>query len=384
MILLLGELGASALEVGLAYSFGYLLIPLRIVAVMFIPYLGYKRQVIWSWGSRTALLLVPIGLSIAAPTTPSPWMVWLLVGSFFIFCTFRAVGCSSFFPWMYELLPERVTGKFFSMDQFAINTAGVIVLSLSSLLFSVFSNYNAFLVIYSLAILASVGAIFSALRIPNVENPLVDTKKISQDCLKLILSPSDFRFYLIILMAWFFVWIPYTPFKIYYLSEVVKVDESVIVIYMALQYLGSIIMAWLMKSWVDRMGVRPFFIGALFICVISKVYWSFIIMGNQAFLYGVVLLFFINGASLAMWQIAHHKYGGQLFKKKERAVGIALLNAIVGVVGGVSPIIWGFFLRVQSGAGLNENVFFVYFLVAAIVMIILFVPLFQVKETPKL
>lgn len=381
MILLLSELGASAFQVGLAYSFGYLLIPLRVVSVALIPRLGYKCQVVLSWLTRTLLLLVPIGIALEAPSSSGGWMIWAMIGSFFIFCILRAVGCSSFFPWMYELLPERVTGRYFSMDQFAINIAGVIVLLFSSVLFYFFDNYDAFLMIYSVAMLASFGAIFSAFKIPSVKSPNVDVGRVMKGCKRLLKGRSAFKYYLLVLMIWFFVGIPYIPFKIYYLSEVVGVDEGVVVIYMAVQYMGSIVMAWYMRGWVDHVGVRPFMLGSLLTCVVGKVYWFYMVLGWGMLLDWVVGLFFLNGISMTMWQIAHHKYAPQLFIKRDRALGVALLNASVGVVGGIAPIVWGYFLGRGGMMALNEYVFLVYFFVAAVVMSGLLIPFSFIRES---
>jgi len=81
MVLLAEKLHASTLQVGLATSFVFLLLPLQILATTSLPRLGYQRQMVSAWILRALFLGVPLALAVAAPATPAPWMSSLLVAS---------------------------------------------------------------------------------------------------------------------------------------------------------------------------------------------------------------------------------------------------------------------------------------------------------------
>src|SRR5690554_4619444 len=91
MVLLLQALGATTFQVGLTYSFVFLLLPIQVVATALLPILGYRRQLMLAWGTRTVFLAIPIALAILAPDNPPRWMPGLVVFSMFAFSFFRAI-----------------------------------------------------------------------------------------------------------------------------------------------------------------------------------------------------------------------------------------------------------------------------------------------------
>ncbi|MCC5022112.1 MAG: hypothetical protein J6386_04590 [Candidatus Synoicihabitans palmerolidicus] len=91
------ELGASAVQVGLAYSFVCILTPIQILATALLPRFGYgyKRVMLGGWAARSVFLALPVWLAIVAPRWGvQPWMAPALVGSVFWFGFFRTIGAA--------------------------------------------------------------------------------------------------------------------------------------------------------------------------------------------------------------------------------------------------------------------------------------------------
>src|SRR4051812_18609231 len=83
MVLFAGELGATSFQVGLAYSFVFLLTPVQVAATALLPRYGFKRVALGGWGARSFFLAIPIVLAALTPTTPRPWMIHTLIWSVF-------------------------------------------------------------------------------------------------------------------------------------------------------------------------------------------------------------------------------------------------------------------------------------------------------------
>ena len=67
MVLFAERLGASSLQVGLAYSFVFLLTPLQVLATALLPRYGIKRLTMRGWAARSLFLVCPLGLALLAP-----------------------------------------------------------------------------------------------------------------------------------------------------------------------------------------------------------------------------------------------------------------------------------------------------------------------------
>ena len=125
MVLFAEALGASALQVGLASSFLYLVLPVQVLATASLARLGYKRQMVMGWWIRALFLLVPLGLALYAPQPPASWMADLFVASVLGFCLLRAFGTAAHLPWMAAILPVEVRGRFFATDHMLTSGLGV-------------------------------------------------------------------------------------------------------------------------------------------------------------------------------------------------------------------------------------------------------------------
>ena len=117
LVLLAGQLGASSFEVGLIYSFVFLLLPVQILATSTLPRFGYRKQIIFAWLTRGVFLAIPVFLAFLAPEEPRRWMVYALILSAFGFSLFRTLGSCAIMPLLYAKLPEEVRGRYFSTDQ---------------------------------------------------------------------------------------------------------------------------------------------------------------------------------------------------------------------------------------------------------------------------
>lgn len=112
MVLFAEELGATPFQVGLAYSFVFVLTPLQIVSTALLPRFGFKALMLGGWRTRSFFLGVPVLLAVLAMRGVQSWMLGAMIWSVFFFCVFRSIGAASGTSWFYAILPEGVRGRY--------------------------------------------------------------------------------------------------------------------------------------------------------------------------------------------------------------------------------------------------------------------------------
>lgn len=369
LVLLAGELGASAFEVGLLYAFFFLLLPVQVLATWFLPLLGYKLQVVIGWSLRGAVLLIPFWLALRSPVEPERWMVQALLVSSFFFAIFRAIGSCGIMPWLYGLIPDELRGKYFATDQVLTGIAGLLTLVLSAAVFAWLPVYDAFAWQYGYAMLGSVIAVGFLIRMPGIPSPQkTSAARIFTQTPKLCLQAGGFRRYLWFMITSSLVVTGLVPFMAYYLSVEVELNSQTILIYTAFQYGGAIIGSQLVRRRIDRLGAGPVFRVAIVLKMLVLLFWFVMVSGHHGLSSWLPLVYLVFGMATSNWAIANLKYLPSVCETEERALSVSVHSSVVGVLGGIAPMVWGLFIRQSDGApGVNSSAFGIYFVVAMVI-----------------
>lgn len=389
MVLFAERLGASSLQVGLAYSFVFLLTPLQIVATALLPHLGFKRVAMRGWAARSVFLMVPLALAIRAPNHPQAWMVQALIWSVFFFSFFRTIGAAALTTWFFGFLPASIRGRYFGSDQMISGIAGVGTLVSSAALFAFLPLYTALLIQYGIAFTGSIFSYSAMGRLPDIERPVsISLWSVLRDTPRHLFAPSHFRHYLW-LAAWYAVTMTsIPPFAAYYLKVSAHLSAGRIMLFEVLRYTGVIVGAWLIRRRVDVTGAKPFFLLALVLSAGVGVLWLLYLhgwLGSNLVLFGV---YFLLGVGAVCWSVANLNYLPKVVPVEERALLVSIYGAITACLGGCAPILWGLFLKSSGpdGApGINDTVFvwFFVFVVLSVSALSMFMArLHEDKTTP--
>jgi MFS family permease len=374
LVLLAGQLGASSLEVGIIYAFVFLLLPLQILATSTLPRFGYKRQLMAAWGARGLFLLFPLWLAFLAPEEPARWMVYLLIGSTFCFALFRALGSCAVMPLVYAILPERIRGRYFSTDQAVTGISGILTLVLCSLLFRFLPIYDAFFWQYTYAV---VGVFLTLYYLGKVKDPPppeeTSLREITTETPRVCISPSPFRQYLLFMLTSAAVGTAFVPLQAYYLKVEANLGIDRILFYTAIQYMGAILGTLIIRNRIDRVGVKPVFRFALLTGACIATYWFFLITGTEWLLGFLPLAYFAFGIQSSQWITAHLKYMPRVCDDRKQALHVSVHSSVIGIIGGLAPIFWGFMVKLpSSNPGVRLDLFAVYFLCLLAVHLTLF------------
>jgi MFS family permease len=116
LVLYAKSLGASATWLGVLAGLTPLLNLCQIPAAHWIPRFGYKRFVLAGWSARSALIFLVAALPLLSQVSPTV-RLWILTALIFLFSLLRGISAGAWLPWITELIPEGLRGRFLSRDQ---------------------------------------------------------------------------------------------------------------------------------------------------------------------------------------------------------------------------------------------------------------------------
>lgn len=374
MVLFAEQLGATPFQVGLAYSFVFVLTPVQILSTALLPRYGFKAVMLGGWRTRSFFLAVPAVLAFLALRGEQPWMVHALVWSVFFFCLFRSIGAASGVSWFYAILPAHLRGRYFASDQFASAVASVGTLLLCAASFAFLPPYWALLAQYLFSLAGSTISYFSLKKLPDGERPAaISLRTVIRDTPGHLFARTTFSRYVWLMVAGAVLATPIPPFCAYFLKVGAKLSTAQIMVFEVSRYAGVMVAAWLIRRRIDETGARPFFLLALGLYATAGVYWWFYLQNGFGGIVGVFAVYFLVGLSAATWAISNLNYLPKLVSSSERTLAVSIHGAVTALLGGLSPILWGLLLKSEGGAarGLDVGVFQWFFCSVAVGAVVL-------------
>lgn len=346
MVLFVHWLGGTSRQVGLAYSFIFILTPVQILSTALLPRYGFRRVMLSGWAARGLFVAIPVVLALLAPHFTGSWASNALVGCVFFFCLLRAIGQSAFAPWIYSLLPGDASGRYFAADQYVSGIGGAITLLVCVALFACWPMQQALFAAYIIALTGSAVSYFALRRMPDGEKPSkTSVKEIVRDMPRHMLRPSLFREYLWLSVLFAVIATPIPPFSAYYLQAVLRFPEGRIMAFEVCRYLGVILAAGVMQTRIERHGAKPFLVGAAFAHAVIAGYWWFALRGEWTNLFGLGAAYFMVGASTAALIAANLNYLAKITPAEDRTLMVSVHGAVIACFGGLAAAILGFLLK---------------------------------------
>ncbi len=383
-VLFMAYLGADSFQTGLVYGWTLLLTPVQVFATMLLPSMGFKRLTLAGWGARSWFLIVPLLLALAAtPGAPVPWMIHAMVVAMFFYSLSRSVGAAAITTWMQALVPEKIRGRYWASDQIMAGTAAVGVLLVSSVLFAILPAKWAFFAQYAISMAGAYLALRCLRTFPDIERPrIMSFAKIRAETPRHLFAPSAFRTYLWLAILYFIVTTPIVPFGAYFLKNSAHLGVSAIMGLTILQYVGTIAGNWFMRSRIDQTGAKPFFRLSFVLFSVIAAGWLHCLRMPGAAGWVMPGLFFLLGAASGMFTAANVSYLAKIIPENDRALPVSLHGALTAFLGGLSPALWGLFLKPADGAAvaISPLAFQIFFLVTLLGVLALVLMVSRIEE----
>ena len=133
MILYLKSLGASATVLGLLTALTPLLTIVQIPAARFFAGIGYRKFFFRGWSSRTLLVFMVAGVPLIA-SAHDQTKIALILFLLFFFNLLRGISSGAWLPWLTDLIPADVRGRFLSRDQIFLHVGSLLAMLVSAVL----------------------------------------------------------------------------------------------------------------------------------------------------------------------------------------------------------------------------------------------------------
>lgn len=375
-VLFMEYLGANSFQTGLVFAWTLLLTPVQVFATLLLPRFGFKRLTLAGWGTRSWFLLAPLALSLLATQTPVLWMIYSMMAAMFLYSVSRSMGAAAITTWLQALVPMGIRGRYWASDQIMGGTAAVGTLLVCAGMFAFLPARWAFFGQYVISILGAWLALRCLRTLPDIDRPAVMSwGKMKSDTPRHIFGRSPFRPYLWLAILFYVVTVPIAPFSAYFLKATAGLSVVSVMIYTLLQYGGVICGNWFMRSRLDRTGAKPFFRLAFALFALISIGWLICLRWTSVTSWLMPVVFVMLGAGTGMFTAANVSYLTSILPPADRALPVSLHGALTLFLGGLSPVVWGLFLKGDGPVpALDLGVFrwfFIFTLTGALLLMLL-------------
>ena len=365
MVLYAKSLGASATLLGVLASLMPLLTIFQIPAAHHIPRFGYRRFFLAGWSLRNVCVFAVTLIPLCAFLGPG-WKLVLLLGFQLLFNFLRGVASGAWFPWITELLPEKLRARYLSREQRLIQAGCLLALAVSGLVLQRDSTPWEFSVVFLISALGGATSLFFLNRIPDVDAHAL-ARSGTPVPWRAIIGHSPFRRLLGFNLLYTFAFGSVPIFTVSYLKARAGFGENQILLFSAVGFLTGSLALPTLGSWLDRIGPKPMLYLALTSLLAALGVWS-ALAGNllSATSVAVAAVFAFGGVAGSASGLTIARLQMDTMPAMGRSHFFAMFTVINMLCLGVTPIFWGICIDAlatlkHTALGFEWNRYSVYF-----------------------
>jgi MFS family permease len=349
MILFFKGLGASATVLGIVAALPPLLTVLQIPAAQFVEQVGYRAFVLRGWTIRSVFIL---GMAIVAAlpdrigiTTRIALMLFLL----FVFNTSRGISLCGFLPWITQLIPESVRGRFISRDQMSSALAMLGTMMFTAFFLSKAREKIGFEGVFLASFVAAVVSLVFLRRIPDV--PVAQKPHESGGVpWKEMLRHAPFLKLLVYNVAVASAMAAAGVFWVPLLRDYCRATDGQILGVAALWCAVAAVSLWLSGRVIDRVGSRPLLALAGICLVLHYASWGSLAAGILPFnIWSILWIQSTAGVGVSVFNMANTRLAMATVPETGRSHFFALFSVVNSLTLGFVPIAWGVLLDSLQG-----------------------------------
>jgi MFS family permease len=351
------SLGASSTVLGIIAAFTPLMTVFQLPAAQHLERYGYRRFVLMGWGTRTVLIFVVTAIPLAGFLDNTSKLAALLMVLFF-FNLLRGISSAAWMPWITQLIPEHVRGRFLSIDQFFMYGGCLASLLASALVMAGRVEPWEYALVFLISALGGTVSLGFIKRIPEV---LADeaTRRGSQNVpWGEMLAYPPFRELLIFNLIYATVLGSLGVFTVEFLRDFSHFDVGRVLYLSAFSFVGALVALPFCGPVVDATGSKPLMrvATAMFAIVIAA--WSLIAANVlPCSLALVAALNFLAGVASANFNLANVRITMATMPEMGRNHFFALFTVIASLGLGGAPVGWGMILDAMGSYEAVTGVF---------------------------
>jgi MFS family permease len=368
LILYAKSLGAPATVLGIITAMMPLLNMLQVPAAHWIPRFGYRRFVLAGWSSRTMLIVAIAVTPLLTGFTGEGTRLALLLGCLLVFNALRGATAGAWMPWMSDIIPEAVRGRFLSREQVFSAIGGLVaVLVSAAVLLGERPAPWQFASVFAISAIAAIVSLVYIRRIPDCDAPDRLARSGRRVPWKQMASWPPFRRLVGFNLAWVAVLGGMPTFTVAYLRGTVGFSDSLVLVTTAVAVLAALGTSLVLSRFVDRTAGPGHLRACVAVLAMTLAGWWAIAAGVlPASLAVIVPLQALTGAFSSAFIIGNNRLAMATFPLMGRNHFFAMFAVITSLGLGLSPILWGLLLDAIGGfeashAGVGWNRYSIYF-----------------------
>jgi len=349
MILFFKHLGASATILGIVIALPSLLNILQIPAAPLVDKVGYRAFVLRGWTTRCFIIL---GMAVVAflpgkidRTTRIGLLLFLLFG----YNASRGFSVCGFLPWITQLIPESLRGRYLSRDQMSTALALLGTMAGTAWFVKHTDGTTAFGWMFVVGFLGGMVSLWFLARMPDTPVPAQSRSKGPVPWKAMALHPPFFRllvYNIVIVIALAGSGVCWVPL----LRDIHGFEDWQFLAMMALYSAGAAVTLLGFGALADRVGSKPLLAASGIILVAHFTLWAAIAAGVVApTVWVVVLLQMSSALGSALLTLPNTRLLMAVVPEMGRSHFFALFSVVTSLTAGIFPVLWG--LVVDSLAG---------------------------------
>jgi MFS family permease len=338
------SLGASSTVLGIIAAFTPLMTVFQLPAAQHLERYGYRQFVLMGWGTRTVLIFVVAAIPLAGFLDETSKLAALLA-VLFLFNLLRGISSAAWMPWIAQLIPESVRGRFLSIDQFFMYGGCLVSLLASALVMAGPVQSWEYALVFLISALGGTISLGFIKRIPEVEADEVTRRNSENVPWREMLAFPPFRELLVFNLIYATVLGSLGVFTVEFLRDFSYFDVGSVLYLSAFSFVGALVALPFCGPVVDATGSKPLMRVATVMFALVIVAWSLIAAGVvRCSLALVAALNFLAGAASANFNLANVRITMATMPEMGRNHFFALFTVITSLGLGGAPVAWGLVL----------------------------------------
>ena len=349
-IFFLDELGLDKARIGILLSlipFAGVVAPL---AATWVGRSGLKRTFIVFWAIRKVvfalILLVPLILVRWGANATFVWVAGIVMA--FSLC--RAMAETGFYPWLQELIPNSIRGKFNAVNSVISTVASMLAAAASSYVIDSMTGIGRYMLLFGVGLAFGILAVISYARLPGgapVHN--IDPQTSRNQEMRLALRDKGYMGFLALLAVVALGGAIGSAFVSLYANEQIGLSTGNVVLLSIGASIGGLISSYPLGWASDRYGSRPMMVLGLLFNLMGPLGWLVMPRHSAASLPFAMVLQFLVTVSNTAWATGSNRYFYNTAVPPDKRTGyMAVWYAWTAIVGGSGPLIAGWLLQALS------------------------------------
>ncbi len=370
LILYARSLGAGDALLGVLAAIPPLLVVLHVPGAHLLPRLGYRRMMIFGWGARSLVLLGVVATALFCHS-PAARLFGLFL-CIMIFSTVRGLAGGAWMPWVSELIPEDVRGKFFLRDQLFGQSGNFAAILIAGAVLLGHPQPWQFAILFLLAATGGAVSVWCLTFVPDIAAPphtaapphiaaqqtparnataraAIHDRPTGQPAervsLPRMMRNKTFRRMCVFNVLYMLVLGALNVFTITYLRGVAGFSESAIVLCSGMAVFGGVLSLFWCGRVLDRAGSKPVMALSLLVFVlIFMAWWGLAGRALAPHPLTIGLLYTLMGMAGLNFAAANNRLQSLVIPRAGRNHYFAIFLVAVNGAAGLSPLTWGFIL----------------------------------------